>query len=234
MMPPIGSIAPPASRAQLLERASMLTGRSLASIAQGLGKLTPGVGLHAKGKTGELIEAALGATGGPAARVDFPELGVELKTIPLRPDGNATESTFVCKVRLEDAEQAEWESSWVARKLRAVLWIPIMSRALQGGGKVHDEARTIGPPLLWEPTAAQDAALRADFEEIMGLAGIGRIEDISAHIGAYLQLRPKARDGTPRALAFGADGERVATVPRGFYLRSKFTGAILRDPSALP
>jgi DNA mismatch repair protein MutH len=217
-------VAPPSSRDELFDRARSLEGRTLARIADDLGAHRPGAGVRAKGKAGELLEAALGATGGPMARVDFPELGVELKTIPIRADGSPAESTYVCKVRLEDAERAEWDASWVARKLRAVLWVPISD----------DASRTIGRSLLWEPTRAQDAALRADFEEIMGLTGIGRIEDVSAHIGVYLQLRPKARDGSPRAFAFGADGERVATVPRGFYLRPRFTGAILKDPRALP
>jgi DNA mismatch repair protein MutH len=34
--------------------------------------------------------------------------------------------------------------------------------------------------------------------------------------------------------AFGVDGEAIATVPRSFYLRPRFTGAVLRDPRAVP
>jgi DNA mismatch repair protein MutH len=43
-----------------------------------------------------------------------------------------------------------------------------------------------------------------------------------------LQVRPKARDGSARAVVWGAEGERIETVPRGFYLRASFTGTILR------
>ena len=68
----------------------------------------------------------------------------------------------------------------------------------------------------------------------MGLVGIGRIEDVTAHLGRYLQLRPKAKDGSVRTLARGAEGERFGTVPRGFYLRPAFTGALLLDAAALP
>ena len=35
-------------------------------------------------------------------------------------------------------------------------------------------------------------------------------------------------------VAFGSEGEAIATIPRGFYLRPRFTGAILPDPRALP
>jgi DNA mismatch repair protein MutH len=37
-----------------------------------------------------------------------------------------------------------------------------------------------------------------------------------------------------RTLVPTVEGETVATVPRGFYLRALFTAAILRDPLAMP
>ena len=61
-----------------------------------------------------------------------------------------------------------------------------------------------------------------------------RASDVSAHLGRWLQLRPKARDGRARTVAFGREGEVVETVPRGFYLRPSFTRALLADPAALP
>jgi DNA mismatch repair protein MutH len=76
--------------------------------------------------------------------------------------------------------------------------------------------------------------LRGDFDDVVGLIGIGRIEELTAHRGRWLQVRPKARDGSVRTIAWGGGGEAIATVPRGFYLRARFTGAVLADPSALP
>ncbi|MFO0659891.1 MAG: hypothetical protein U0165_08690 [Polyangiaceae bacterium] len=48
-----------------------------------------------------------------------------------------------------------------------------------------------------------------------------------------MQIRPKAANGSARTTAFGPDGEKISTVPRGFYLRAKLTGAILSDPTAI-
>ncbi|MFI5300913.1 MAG: DNA mismatch repair protein MutH, partial [Polyangiales bacterium] len=84
------------------------------------------------------------------------------------------------------------------------------------------------------PTAEQEAALAADFDEIVGLIGAGGIERVTAHLGRWLQVRPKARDGSARTRAWDRDGDPIETVPRGFYLRARFTGAILREPSAMP
>jgi DNA mismatch repair protein MutH len=216
---------PPIDERELIERASALAGTSLAALGGG----TLVGGLRQKGKIGEAVERALGATPGGGASHDFPHLGVELKTIPISAEGVPHESTYVCSMRVADAATMAWPSSWVRRKLGCVLWVPIV-----GARNAPPSQRTIGPPLLWRPTAAQEAILRADFEEVVGLLGVGRVEDVSAHVGRWLQLRPKAASGRDRTLALGVEGEVVATVPRGFYLRPRFTAAILADAGATP
>jgi len=204
----------------LLARARALEGLRVEHLAAQVGLDVGDAGVHTKGKVGELLERALGATG-VGAEVDFPSLGVEMKTVPFE-GGKVAESTFVCALQLMDTERAEFETSWVRRKLAHVLWVP-----------VHERAR-VGRALLWSPTAEQEAALKDDFDEIIGRIAIGDIEDLSARVGRYLQLRPKAATGSVRTVAPGRDGEIVSTVPRGFYLRARFVAGILGNPSALP
>jgi DNA mismatch repair protein MutH len=213
------------SEAELLARARALAGMPVDALAGRMGRVAE-AGVHAKGKVGTLLEQALGATGGSQATWDFPELRVELKTVPVDARGLPRESTFVCTVSLIDADRAEWDTSWVKAKLARVLWVPVVTH--------EDGARFIGAACLWSPSPDQQRVLHEDFDEIMGRIGIGGIELLSARVGRWLQLRPKAADGSVRTSAPGVDGERLETVPRGFYLRARFTGAILADPAALP
>jgi DNA mismatch repair protein MutH len=218
----------PVSEQELLGRARELTGRSLAEIAAALGVSIAGDGVHTKGKAGALIERALGATGGSAAVPDFPHLAIELKTIPVDPAGRPRESTFVCTLSLADADRAEWSASWVRRKLACVLWMPIITPT---GSDARE--RRLGVPRLWRPSPEQEAVLRGDFDEIMGLIGVGAVDQLTARTGRALQARPKAAHGRVRTAAFGPDDEPVSALPRGFYLRAGFTGALLRDAGAL-
>jgi DNA mismatch repair protein MutH len=220
---------PPATVDELLERAHALTGASLGAVLRDLGLAASADPVRTKGSAGETLERALGATGGSAQVLDFPDLGVELKTIPVTADGAPLESTYVCTLSLADAETQEWETSWVRAKLARVLFVPLV-----GEHGLAWQERVVGTPLLWSPSAEQDAILRGDFDDVVGLIGIGRIEELTAHRGRWLQVRPKARDGSVRTIAWGSDGEAIATVPRGFYLRARFTGALLGDPSATP
>lgn len=207
-----------------------LAGASVGAIAEKLGVTTEGSAVRTKGRPGEILERALGATGGSAKAHDFPELAIELKTIPVGADGTPTESTYVCTLSLADADQQEWETSWARAKLARVLFVPLV--AVEKSPPWHE--RTIGAPLLWSPTVGQETVLRADFEDAVGLVGIGRIEELDARLGRWLQVRPKAANGSVRTVAWGEDGAAIETVPRGFYLRARFTGAILRDPAAEP
>jgi DNA mismatch repair protein MutH len=219
----------PASIDELRDRARRLEGRRIEEIAHALAFPTSGDGVSTKGKSGAIIERALGATGGSTKEHDFPDLRVELKTIPIDDTGAPLESTYVCTLSLGDAESQEWETSWVRAKLACVLFVPLV----ESHGAPWT-SRRVGPALLWMPTAEQEEVLRADFDDVVGLVGVGRIEELTAHRGRWLQVRPKARDGSVRTVAFGAENEAIETVPRGFYLRARFTRAILVDANAVP
>lgn len=222
-------IAAPPTVDALLARAEALRGKTLGAILGELGLAASHDPLRTKGSAGETMERALGATGGSSRVHDFPDLGVELKTIPINVDGTPLESTYVCTLSLADAESQEWETSWVRAKLARVLWIPTI-----GAHGLAWQERVVGEPRLWTPSPDQDDVLRGDFDDVVGLIGVGRIEELTAYRGRWLQVRPKAKDGSVRTMAYGVDNEAIATVPRGFYLRARFTGALLADPTALP
>ena len=114
-------------------------------------------------------------------------------------------------------------------KLRCVLWIPI-----DGERDIPPAERQIGSPILWQPSDSQLQQLRADWEELMERISLGDIEQITARHGEYLQLRPKAADGSKVTDAIGKDGRIIKTRPRGFYLRKDFTQQILNEHFGAP
>ena len=218
---------PPRDLGELETRARALSGRTLEDLAAEHALAFAGrTGVRTKGKTGQLVEQILGASGGSAAVHDFPELGVELKTIPVDGQLHPRESTYVCTLALADADRAEWETSWVRAKLAHVLWVPIVT--------IEGEPARVGEPRFWMPNGEQLAVLAADFEEIMGAIALGGIERLTARTGRWLQVRPKGASGRDRTWSVGAEESWVQTMPRGFYLRTMLTRALLRDVRAVP
>ena len=220
---------PPRTEAELRRRAEALAGLSLGELAQALGEPVPPDLRRAKGWPGQLVEAWIGASAGSLAEPDCLELGVELKTVPVGRDGRPLESTYVCTVALEGACAETWEGCWVHRKLARVLWVPVEA---DRGTPVA--ARRFGTALLWSLEPDLERVLRADWEELMELICLGRVAEVTARLGTYLQVRPKAAHARSLGRAVGPDGAPILTNPRGFYLRTAFTAEILRRHYALP
>lgn len=220
---------PPQSIDELWQRANQLAGLSLGDLASMAGIEMPGDFRRQKGFSGQLLELWLGATAGSKPEQDFPELGVELKTLPLSAAGTPSETTYVCYAPLLGQEQINWETSNVRNKLRCVLWIPI-----DGERDIPPTERQIGSPILWQPSDSQLQQLRTDWEELMERISLGDIEQITARHGEFLQLRPKAADGSKVTDAIGKDGRIIKTRPRGFYLRKNFTQQILNEHFGAP
>lgn len=212
----------PKTQAELLAQAQRLPGYSLGELAAMAGIVTPKDLKRDKGWIGILLEIWLGASAGSKPEQDFAALDVELKTIPIDAAGRPLETTFVCVAPLTGNSGVTWENSHVRHKLKRVLWIPV-----EGERAIPLAERRVGSPLLWTPSAEEEHQLRMDWEELMDLIVLGKVERITARHGEVLQLRPKAANSKALTEAIGAQGERIMTLPRGFYLKKNFTAALL-------
>lgn len=222
MFPPVPLTTPPDSEAKLLAQAQRLAGFTLGELGQMAGLPVPQDLKRDKGWTGILLERWLGASAGSKPEQDFAALGVELKTIPVDNAGRPLETTFVCVAPLTGNSGVVWETSHVRHKLKRVLWIPV-----EGSREIPLAIRRVGSPLLWSPDEDEERQLRLDWEELMDLIVLGRVESITARHGEVLQLRPKAANSKALTEAVGTEGQRILTLPRGFYLKKNFTRALL-------
>jgi DNA mismatch repair protein MutH len=178
--------------------------------------------VRAKGVAGQILEKILGATAASRAEPDFLTLGVELKTIPLDSAGKPKESTFVCSITLSAMADTDWERSTVFKKLSKVLFVPV-----EAASKTPLRDRRVGRAYLWAPNAEERLQLRTDWERLAQMIAMGDVERITGHLGEVLQVRPKAPHGRSRRRAPDEEGAVQWTMPRGFYLRAAFTGAVL-------
>ncbi|EEC8988089.1 DNA mismatch repair endonuclease MutH [Escherichia coli] len=222
MSQPRPLLSPPETEEQLLAQAQQLSGYTLGELAALAGLITPENLKRDKGWIGVLLEIWLGASAGSKPEQDFAALGVELKTIPVDSLGRPLETTFVCVAPLTGNSGVTWETSHVRHKLKRVLWIPV-----EGERSIPLAQRRVGSPLLWSPNEEEDRQLREDWEELMDMIVLGQVERITARHGEYLQIRPKAANAKALTEAIGARGERILTLPRGFYLKKNFTSALL-------
>ncbi|HWV38100.1 MAG TPA: DNA mismatch repair endonuclease MutH [Vulgatibacter sp.] len=227
-MLPFVLVSPPGSEEELAERARRLAGRTVGVVAAQ--HSVPLADLRrSKGWVGRLVEIALGATAASRAAPDFEALGVEMKTVPVSAAGAPRESTFVCAAPLETMGEIGWEASPVRKKLARVLWVPV-----EADKALPLAERRFGVPLLWSPGPEEEEALRRDWDEFSERVGRGRVEDITAHMGRHLQLRPKGASASSVRWGIDEDGNAIRTLPLAFYLRASFVRAILERSFVQP
>ncbi|CBW28702.1 DNA mismatch repair endonuclease MutH [Haemophilus influenzae] len=212
----------PQTLEQLLSQAQSIAGLTFGELADELHIPVPIDLKRDKGWVGMLLERALGATAGSKAEQDFSHLGVELKTLPINAEGYPLETTFVSLAPLVQNSGVKWENSHVRHKLSCVLWMPI-----EGSRHIPLRERHIGAPIFWKPTTGQERQLKQDWEELMDLIVLGKLEQITARIGEVMQLRPKGVNSRAVTKGIGKNGEIIDTLPLGFYLRKEFTAQIL-------
>ncbi|MBT40929.1 MAG: DNA mismatch repair endonuclease MutH [Idiomarina sp.] len=214
----------PSSVDELFERASQLAGQRFADLAARAELAIPADLRRDKGWVGMMLEHYLGATAGSKPTQDFPELGIELKTLPVDAAGKPLETTFVCVAPLLNIAGVNWQTSNVRNKLQCVLWLPI-----DGRREIPLADRVVGSAFIWQPTPQQEAILQRDWEEHMDRIALGQVEHITARQGEALQIRPKAADGAALTDAIGPDGSIIQVRPRGFYLKKNFTEQIIQQ-----
>ena len=102
------------------------------------------------------------------------------------------------------------------------MWLP-----LEDDERIPYKYRRVGQGILWSPSRTEEAILQNDWQELTLLISTGHVANINAGMGEYLQVRPKAANSKSLCYGFDEFGNKVKTLPRGFYLRSSFTTRIL-------
>ena len=207
-----------------MQRCRALAGKSLGQVATELDIMIPASRTRAKGWAGQLIEHCLGATAASRPKPDFQTLGIELKTIPVNRRGRAKEATFVCMTPMMAPSGVHWLNSTVKHKLDRVLWVPI-----EADPDILPANSRAGNAFLWSPSPEQNRILEQDWQELIEMMCFGEFYNISAKHGEYLQIRPKAASSASLVRTTLSNGETGMTLPRGFYLRTRFTNMLLEN-----
>jgi DNA mismatch repair protein MutH len=195
---------------------------TLGEIAHSINVAVPKNLKREKGWIGLLLEQVLGASAGSRPEPDFPHLGIELKSLPINYQGKPLETTFVCVAPLKGLVGARWQTSHIRNKLARVLWIPVISERT-----IPVAERIVGTAFIWSPSVEEDRLLSLDWQELTDMIVLGDVENIHGKHGQVLQLRPKAANSQAKTQAFNRLGQPFMTLPRGFYLKTSFTQALL-------
>ncbi len=217
-------IPAPKSLLELKERLDNIVGKSIAELARELEVPLPANLKNAKGFNGELLEIALGADARKLPIPDFPNLLIELKTIPVDERRMPLESTFICHLNLGKRPLNNFFESLLYKKISLILFV-----AIEGSKAIAKPQRRILAYYLFKPDAKTLSVIRDDYEEVMEQISLGRAHELNARMGTIVQVRPKGASGRELVPYINESGETGLTRPRGFYFRANFTKSICKN-----
>lgn len=88
-------------------------------------------------------------------------------------------------------------------------------------------------PIIWSPNIIQEKKIQNDWEELMEMIILGKINNITSQHGEVLMIKKKSTHKYSLTKAIGKYGQTIMTCPRSFYLRRKFTNLIINNKNNL-
>jgi len=196
------------------QRLNIYQGRTLGELHYNLYKSYPKT--LTKGWAGRLIEDLLGVTNYNTAAPDLPDIGLEIKTLPLSPLLKVKEHTFISSISLPFLE-GTFPRSRLHHKIQAILWVPIIRTQIKMS--INDY---IGKAFVVQIDRTTFECLEQDWNSLTALLRQEEYSLISSHLGDILHIRPKAQNAAHRVHIAGQ-----SINPMGFYFRKTYTQELI-------
>lgn len=215
----------------ILNHAQQIQGCSLAKFLKSTGivhDIEIGNNKSNKGGIGRLVEELFFGykpNSNPAA--DFETAGVELKVTPLKRLKNGTITTkerlVLSMIDYQKVALETWDTNSLVQKIRHLLLMFYL----------HEDKKNCLEYIfelvaLWQPSAADWAVIKKDWNTIRDKIRAGRAHELSEGDTAFLGACTKSSDATKRRQQYGTN---IQAKPRAFSFKSSYIRAIYEELS---
>lgn len=208
----------------LLMYAQGLNGYSVEEVSIALSESVPKKLTKNKGFIGSLLEKVLGSQAiNNKSCVDFPFLGIELKSIPINKLNYPVESTFICNVPLTRNTGLSWKSSYFYQKIKKILWVSV-----QGDKKILLKNRLFKKSFIWVPSTYEIGILKSDWEVLIDKIILGKIKEINSSDSSIIQIKNKYSKKSNVITFTNNYGHLTSIRPKAFYFKKSFTAYLLK------
>jgi DNA mismatch repair protein MutH len=212
----------------LLTRAEALQGVPFAELAAAHGIAWKDEGVRRKGLTGRISQACLGVPETADAEPDIADYRIEMKAFPVGIDLRVQENVKIRTLTPAEVRTQSWPESNVLRKMRSVLFMPVVKPEKQ-----RPEHWYFRSPFIWMPSVEVERQVGQDYEDVRRLILAGTPDKISsaeppAGQGMYLIANTagkNARDVTD----YGVGGQPMMAKRRAWMLRKSFMQQLVED-----
>lgn len=182
-----------------------------------------------KGASGLIVENLLGIRNNNRDEADIPEIGCEIKILPLQRNRNgdikAKEPTAIQMINYMEVSQETWETAKLRNKINLTFWVAYLAK--KDGVALNQNDYVIVDYFLDHPTDVQNGVFRQDWEEIRRYIVEGRADRLSCSMGVYLEPKTKGANNRDKTQAPDGRGGTLMARRRAFYYKKHYTNTAI-------
>jgi DNA mismatch repair protein MutH len=152
---------------------------------------------------------------------EFERFGVEVKTVPVKPNGRLAEAMSFPSFVHEELAFETWEDSDLLGRLNRILIVPVhRARGASLAGT------TLGRAFFWSPPEEDLVGIQREWETYRDLIADGEANRLpKASDTRYIHVRPKARDSRDRDMAPGG----FEVIRKSFWLNQRYLESVIAE-----
>ncbi len=178
-----------------------------------------------KGASGLIVENLLGIENNNRDEADIPEIGCEVKILPLQLNRNgeikAKEPTAIQMINYCQVAQETWETAKLRTKINITFWVVYLAK--EYGKKLNQDDYIIVDYFLDHPNASQLAVFQRDWEEIQAYILRGDADKLSCSMGVFIEPKTKGANNRDKTIAPDGKGGFTQARRRAFYYKKNYT-----------
>lgn len=182
-----------------------------------------------KGASGLIVENLLGIPNNNRDGADIPEIGCEIKILPLQKnrDGaiKAKEPTAIQMINYVEVAKETWETAKLRGKIDLTFWVVYLAK--KDGKALNQNDYVIVDYFLDHPDDVQNSVFKKDWEEIQEYIKTGRADLLSCSMGEYLEPKTKGKNNQDKTDAPDGKGGTIKARRRAFYYKKKYTNTAI-------
>ena len=182
-----------------------------------------------KGASGLIIENLLGFENNNRDGADIPEIGCEIKILPLQRNKNgiikAKEPTAIQMINYVEVANETWETAKLRGKIELTFWVVYLAK--NAGKALSQNDYIIVDYFLDHPDDIQNGIFRKDWEEIQEYIKTGKADQLSCSMGEYLEPKTKGRNSQDTTDAPDGQGGLLKARRRAFYYKKNYTNTAI-------
>jgi DNA mismatch repair endonuclease MutH len=178
-----------------------------------------------KGASGLIVENLLGIKNNNNSDADIPEIGCEVKILPIQKNRNgvikAKEPTQIQMINYFEVANEKWETAKIRRKINLTFWVVYLAK--ENSSKLHQNDYRIIDYFVDHPSDDKILVFKKDWELIQSFIINGLSDKLSCSMGEFLEPKTKGANNQDKTDAPDGKGGVLRARRRAFYYKKAYT-----------